>query len=216
MVEALVLKATRREKLGTRAARKQRCGGVIPAVIYGHKTEPVHVQLNQHDLTLEVQHHHRLVVVELDGKKERLLIKELQRDYLSESIIHVDLTRVSMDERVKLNVEIELKGVPAGLADGGLLDQMLSDVELECLVTNIPEKIRLVVSQLKLGESLSAGDLELPEGAKLITEPETPVAMVRARTEAAEPEEEEAVVEVDSKEPEVIGAKEKEEQEDTK
>ncbi|KPK74843.1 MAG: hypothetical protein AMJ79_13035 [Phycisphaerae bacterium SM23_30] len=202
MAETLLLKAQRREQSGTRAARRLRREGLIPAIIYGHKQEPAAVQLNGHDLKLELQHHHRLLDLELDGKREKCLVKEVQYDYLSEEVIHVDLTRVSLDERVKVTVEVELRGTPAGVSEGGVLNQLLTEVELECIVTNIPESIRMKVSHLQVGESLYAGDLELPEKTTLITPSEMPVAMVQM---AAEVVEEEVPVEAEAEaEPEVI------------
>jgi len=210
MVESLVLKAQKREQKGTRAARQLRIKGLVPAVIYGHKQEPVSVTLNFHDLALEVQHHHRLLEVELEGKKEKLLVKDVQYDYLGDTIIHVDLARVDLDERVQVTVEVVLKGTPMGVSEGGVLDQLLTEIQLECLVTDIPEEIRANVADLKEGEHLNAGQLELPSGASLVTEADASIAIVR--TKAAEVEEEEVAEEADTSEPEVI-TREKEEEE---
>ena len=210
MVETLLLKAEKREESGTRASRKLRGRGLIPAIIYGHKEEPTAVQLNGHDLSLELQHHHRLLDVELEGKRHKCLVKDVQYDYLGEHAIHVDLTWVSLDERVKVTVEVELRGTPAGISEGGALKQILNEVELECVVTNIPESLRVKISPLKLGETLTAGDLELPESTKLITPPETPIATVQMVAEEIEEEPAEAEAEAEP-EPEVI-AREKEEE----
>jgi large subunit ribosomal protein L25 len=209
MVETIILKAERRQGSGTRAACKLRSKGMVPAIIYGHKEEPTAVQLDGHDLLLELQHHHRLLDLELDGQRKKCLVKEIQYDYLGDKVIHADLTWVNLDERVKVMVELELRGTAAGVSEGGTLNQLLKEVELECLVTNIPESIRILVSSLKLGETLTAGELELPEHAELITAAESPVATVQMVAE--EVEEEEAPVEGEMEaEPEVI-AREKEE-----
>lgn len=205
MTETLVLKAQKREHVGTGAARKQRAQGLVPAIIYGHKQEPVAALLSYHDLALEIQHRHRLLEVELDGKVERFLLKDVQYDHLGDTIIHVDLTRVDMDERVNVTVEVILKGTPVGLTEGGTLDRVLTEVELECLVTDIPENIRVDIRHLKLGDSLLAGDLELPGKAKLLTEAESLIATVRLQVAKPEEEEkEEAVEEAEAGEPEVI------------
>ncbi|MBN2375624.1 MAG: 50S ribosomal protein L25 [Sedimentisphaerales bacterium] len=206
MVETIVLKAEKREQAGSRYSRKLRKQGLVPAIIYGHKTEPVAIQLNYHDLALELQHHHRLLDVELDGAQEKLLVKDVQHDYLGDKVIHVDLTRVNIDERVQVTVEVELRGTPVGVSEGGVLDQINTDIELECLVTAIPESVRALVSDLKIGETLVAGDLELPAGAKLISDPTTAIATVSVVAEEAE-EAEEAEVAEGEVEPEIIAKK---------
>lgn len=215
MVETLVLKAAKRIATGTRFARRQRKEGQVPAVIYGHKSEPVSVLLNYHDLALELQHHHRLLEVELEGKREKFLLKDVQYDYLGDTIIHVDFVRVSMDERVEVTVEVKLKGTPAGAADGGILEQMLTDIHLECLVTNIPESVTVRVNDLALDGVISAGDIELPKGAKLLTDTATMIATVRIPSETPEEIEEAEAGEGDV-EPEVIGRDKPEEETEEK
>jgi len=189
MVETLVIKAEKRQGAGTRAARKLRRQGLVPAVIYGHQKEPVAIQLNYHDVALEIQHRHLLLEVELDGEREKLLVKEVQYDHMYEKIIHVDLTRVSMDERVRVTVPVELRGSAAGTVDGGVLEQALSEVQLECPVTSIPENIRVTITGLQVGEALLAKDIELPPGSQLLTDPATVVAALRMLAEELEPEE---------------------------
>ena len=213
MVETLVLKADRRDKTGTREARRLRSRGKVPVIIYGHKQEPVSVALNYHDLALEVQHHHRLLGVELDGKTEQFLVKDIQYDYLGDTIIHIDLTRVDLDERVQVMVEVVLKGVPEGVHEGGMLAQLLTEVELECQVTAIPEGVRANIVHLKAGETLTAGDLELPDGASLVTDANAPVATVRIKAEEVEEETVEEAEAPESAEPEVITREKSEEQE---
>lgn len=209
MVEAIMLKAERRKQSGTRGARKLREAGLLPAIIYGHKEEPVAVQMNYHDLALELHHHHRLLEVALEGKRVQVLVKEVQYDHLGDKVIHVDLTRVSLDERVQVTVQLALRGTPAGASEGGVLEQVLSEIELECQVTNIPEEIRVPVSHLQVGQTLTAGELELPEGTNLITEADSPVVTVTVMAEEEEVEEAAADAEA---EPEVISKKPSEEE----
>jgi len=209
MVEAIMLKAERRNQSGTRNARRLREAGLLPAIIYGHQEKPVAVHMNYHDLALELHHHHRLLEVELEGKRVQVLVKEVQYDHLGDKVIHVDLARVSLDERVQVTVQVALRGTPAGVSEGGVLEQVISEIELECQVTNIPEEIRVPVNHLQVGQALTAGELELPEGTTLITEADSPVAMVTVMAEEEE-EEEEAAVEAEA-EPEVISKKPSEE-----
>ena len=204
MVESLVLKAERRTNTGTQVSRKLRAAGLVPAIIYGHKQDPVAVVLIYHDLALEVQHRHRLLDVELDGKAEKFLLKDVQYDHLGDRIIHVDLARVKVGERVQVAVTVELRGVPAGVAEGGVLDQLRAEVELECPVISIPEVIRVSVAHLNIGDTLTAGELEMPEGSKLVTESETPLVTVRVLAEEVE---EEVSAEGEGVEPEVISEK---------
>jgi large subunit ribosomal protein L25 len=180
----------------------------VPAVIYGHGEEVQAVQLNYHDLALELQHHHRVLTVELAGNQQQCLVKEIQHDHVRGNILHVDLTRVNLDERVEVHVALEFKGTPAGVEAGGVLNHILGEVELECPVASIPERIRAVVTGLNIGDSLTAGQLELPAGMTLLTDPQAMVAMV---TMAAVEVEEEVVAPEGAAEPEVIRREEAEE-----
>lgn len=201
MVETITLKAEKRTSVGTSVSRKLRKVGKIPAVVYGHGQEVLAIALNAHDFALEVQHHHRLMDVEIDGKVEKLLLKDVQYDYLHADMIHVDLVRVDLNERVEVTVPVELRGTAAGVNEGGVLDQILADIDLECVVTAIPESIRANVAELKIGESLLAKDLVLPAGATLVTDPNTVIAAVHVIAEEAV----EAAAEPGEAEPEVIG-----------
>ncbi len=201
MVETKVLQAKIRKSHGTQAARKERAAGLIPAIIYGHKQEPVSIVLDAHDLNIELMHHHRLLEIELDGKKEQFLLKDVQYDYLGDTVIHVDLNRVDLSERVEVSVEVAFKGTPKGVHEGGTLDIHQPTVELECLVTNIPESVRADVSEMKLGDDFVAGSLVLPDGVKLLTPPETVLAVISMVSEEAV---EEPSADTGATEPEVI------------
>jgi large subunit ribosomal protein L25 len=210
MPETIILKAQKREHLGSQASRKLRDKGLLPAVVYGHKEEPISIQLNYHDFAMEMQHHHRLLAVDLEGQEHRFLIKEVQFDHLGDKIVHVDLTRVDLNERVKVNVPIELKGQPKTTTEGAVVDHVLTRVELECVVTDIPEKIRLPIASLEVGRTITAGELQLPVGVTLITASETPVVTLRIISEELSTE---APAEAETAEPEVI-AREKAAEED--
>jgi len=211
MAETMILKASRREGLGSRVSRKLREQGQVPAIVYGHKTEPVAVALDYHLLELEIKHHHRLLDVDMEGRPEKLLIKEVQYNYLGDKILHVDLTRVDLDERVTVEVSIELRGAPVGVAEGGVLEQVAAEIEVECAVTNIPENIRVQVNDLKVGDTLTAGNVALPEGVTLASDPDMVIATVRVMAE--EPEAVAAPVESETTEPEIIAREKKEEAE---
>lgn len=196
------LKATKRGEQGTRKARKLRRDGQIPAVIYGHGKDPQSVTLKQHDVELVMHHGERLLEIDLEGQIENVLLKDVQYDAFGQEILHLDLARVDLNEMVTVTVPIVLRGTPAGAAEGGVLQQIVADVEIECMVRNIPDDIRAAVNELKVGDVLHMRDLPLPEGAKLKSDPETIVCSVTfVAEEVAAPA---AEGEAQALEPEVI------------
>jgi large subunit ribosomal protein L25 len=154
------------------------------------------------------------VNLQIGGKTQPCLFKDAQYDYLGATLLHLDLARVDLNERVKVHVPIELRGTPAGVKEGGVLRQELKDLEIECLVTHIPENLRVSVENLGLNEVLYARDIELAEGMVTTQDPDSVVATVRPPLVAEEPTET-AATEGASAEPEVI-AKGKEEAEEGK
>jgi large subunit ribosomal protein L25 len=183
-----------------------RKSGLVPGIIYGHGQTPVAVAVALRDLQAVLHHHDRLLELDLDGAKENALIKEVQLDAMQQEILHIDLARVSLDERVKVVVPVLLRGTPAGAADGGVLAQVLAEVHIECLVTAIPEDIRMSVAEMKLGDVIKLKDLPLPAGASLLGDHDAIVASVTLVVEEVAAPAAEAEV-VAGGEPEVIGAK---------
>ncbi len=213
--QATPIKGTLREKLGTHSARKLRREGYIPAIIYGHQQENLHIALPLNEFEHLLHQGAHLLEVDLNnGRKETVLLKEVQYNYLGTEPIHADLTRVDLTERVSVTVPLTFRGTAKGVKEGGILQQLLTEIEIECVVTEIPEEIKVNVSELEKGSVLHAKDIILPEGIKLVTDPETIVAMI---TEVAEEEEELPEAEAATEEPEVISkGKEKEETEERK
>jgi large subunit ribosomal protein L25 len=203
------LKATPRSDVGTRKSRKLRAQGAIPGIIYGHGEPPEAVTLSRHDVELVVHHGERLLEVDLEGRKQNVLVKEVQYDALGQVILHMDLTRVDLDERVEVTVPIILRGTPVGVSENGVLQQYIAQVQIECAVRAIPDDVRVSVAEMKVGNMLAMRDLPLPEGAKLVSDPELVVASVRVIAEEAVP----AAAEPGPAEPEVIGEKKEEEAE---
>lgn len=211
-MEEMTLTGEPRTKVGTRASRALRGSGKVPAVIYGHGEAPESVALDLHDVELALSHGARTLKVKVGRKKSQYLIKEVQYDYLDHTPIHLDLARVDLDERVKVRVGIELRGVPKGVSEGGMLDQHMADLEIECLVTEIPETLHPLVIELGLNDSLYVKDLELPSGVVALADPEDRVATVRALQEVPEAEAEPTEEgKEETAEPEVIGRARKEE-----
>lgn len=196
--------ARQRSELGSRANKRLRDSGFIPGVIYGHKEAVIPVTLPKKELTGYLNHGAHLFDVALDGKSEKVLVKEVQYDHLGIEVIHVDFARVSLDEKVELTVPLELKGTPKGEAEGAVLQQIVSELEIECLVTDIPDAIRHNVSDLGKDAVLHVKDLHLPQGVRALQDPDLIVATVR---EIVEEEPTAVAAEVGAAEPEVIGRK---------
>jgi len=179
-MEIITVKGERRDRTGKRPSRYLRDRGVLPAIIYGHGETPEAISLNEHEVEIALKHGARTLKVDLRGESKPYLIKEVQYDHLDHVPIHIDLARVDLNERVRVRVGIELRGVPKGVSEGGVLDQSLADIEIECVVTEIPETLHPIVSHLALGESLLVKDLQLPPGVVAITDGNDRVASVRA------------------------------------
>jgi large subunit ribosomal protein L25 len=197
-----------RSELGSRANKRLREAGFIPGVIYGHKEAVVPVTLPKKEVVGHLNHGAHVFDLSVEGKSEKVLVKEVQYDHLGIEVLHVDFARVNLDEKVEVTVPLELKGTPKGEADGGVLQQILSELDVECLVTEIPDVIRHVVTELALNDVLHIKDLKLPAGVKALQDEDLIVATVKEIIEeAAAP----AAGEEGSAEPEVIGKKEEEE-----
>lgn len=169
----ILLKAETRKEVGTKGAARLRKQKKIPAIVYGHKEQPTAIAIDQHAFAEGLHHGSRLFDVEIDGKTEKLLIKSVQHDYLGSTIIHADFLRVDLSEKVKVEVPLKFKGVPAGAQEGGILEEHLDRLEVECAVVAIPASIEVSVKALKVDESIFAKDVVLPAGVKLLTNPET-------------------------------------------
>jgi large subunit ribosomal protein L25 len=171
MPKQVLLKAEIRDKTGTAWAARTRKSGRIPAVVYGHKQETVAISLDAHDFIEGLSHGTRLLDVQIDAKKEKVLVKEVQYDHLGKDIIHVDLMRVDVTEMVKVAVPIELKGVAKGTHEGGIVEVHTARLEVECRATDIPQSIVVSVKELGVGDAVHASDIELPENVKLASSP---------------------------------------------
>lgn len=207
MNKTLLLEAQIREHTGSKAAARVRKQGQLPAVVYGHKQDPVAIALNAHEFSEGLHHGHRLMDVKIGGKIQKMIIKELQYDYLGRDIVHADLMRVDVMETVRVTVPIELKGTAQGTHEGGIVEEHADHIEVECLVTNMPESIVVPVKDLGVGQGIHAGEIALPDGVTLISSPETLLVAchVVAAAKSTEELEEEAPAA-----PEVIGEKKEE------
>ena len=204
-MDRATLAATKRQEIGTHAARRLRRQGLVPAVLYGRQRDTVHLSVPQKEFERLFHGGARLLDIEIGGTLEPVLIQDLQYDALGDHILHVDFTRVAMDEAITVTVPLELHGMPKGVTEGGTLEQGLMDIEVSCLPGDIPERIRIEVAHLEIGDTIHLGDLVGPPGVEFVGEDETPVVSVHAPQELEEPEEAAETQETLGTEPEIIG-----------
>lgn len=195
------ISAYKRDKLGSIESRRIRRAGRIPAVVYGHEQEPAHVSVEDHDLRHLIKNRERVFEIDVDGNVEETMLRELQWDTFGSEILHVDLVRINASERVTVEVPVQLRGTSPGVVSGGVLEQPLHTLELDCLAHSIPDSISIKINSLEIGDAVHVSDIEVPRGSKLHHEGDEVVVHVIApiTTEEVEPTEEEA------SEPEVIG-----------
>ncbi len=202
MAESVKVVVQPRTTTGSQAARRLRRQGLIPAVIYGHKEATVSVTLAAEDIEKVIRHGVHVVDLQVDGKTEKALIREVQWDHLGKDLLHVDFNRIAADERVVVTVPLMIRGTAPGVAQGGVLDQALHNLSVECLATQVPESIRVNVGELQLGQFIHVKELVLPEGVKAMTDPDVVVVHVAAKqVEEAAP----AAPAAETAEPEIIG-----------
>jgi len=188
--------ADSRESFGKGAARKLRAAGQIPAVIYGHGTQPRHVSLPGHQTSLLIRKANAIIELVVDGKQELTLVKDVQRDPVRQVIEHIDLVVVKKGEKVHVDVPIHVEGEAA---PGTNVLQDANTISIEVEATHIPERIAVSVEGLEVGAHITAGHIALPTGATLLSDPELLVIGVSAQAVAAaadEAEGAEAVAEV--------------------
>jgi large subunit ribosomal protein L25 len=201
----------RRQEQGSRACRRLRENGLIPANMYGHKQETVPLTVAADELTLLVRGGARVLDVDLDGKTEKVLFREVQWDYLGKEVVHVDLLRVDPNEKLTVEVKVELKGTAPGTLSGGVLDHALRTLTVECLAIQIPDSVQVKISNLEIGQALHVRELEIPPNTRILNNPEAVV--VRVAQPVAEIEAVAAVVgEEGPAQPEIIGRKVAEEE----
>jgi large subunit ribosomal protein L25 len=209
MADAEVLTVQKRDGRGSRIAEKLRKTGLIPAVVYGHKEATIPVSLSGEEVHTVLRHKVQIVDLKMDGGVQKAQIREVQWDHLGKEVLHVDLKRVSVDERIEISVPLELRGVAPGVTAGGVLDQPIHSLRIECLAVSVPESIRVNISELQQGAAIHVRDLQLPPDVKALDDPDAIV--VHVTVPQAEPEAAAAPA-AEQAEPEIIGRKAAEEE----
>jgi large subunit ribosomal protein L25 len=186
-MEAPILRALRRNRSGKGVARKIRAQGMIPAVLYG-SGENIPLTLQPQELlkilTLGENTIFRLEINGELGGDRQAIVRDLQRDPLKETLLHADLYRISMDVEITVSVPIVLQGMSRELSDiGGMINQLLHEIEIQCLPNLIPHELTIDVAHLGIGEVLHVRDLPVPQGIQVLAASDEVVASVSVRGE---------------------------------
>lgn len=182
------LKANLRKELGSRSARRLRDAGRIPATIQGGDKDHVDLCIDSQEFWTARRAHEHLFDIEVGGKAETAVVRELQWDSFGDAILHVEFKRVKRGEKLETEVELEFVGHPKG----GIVNHLVTHVTIRAIPSMIPDVIEIRVEELEPGDSIEAGQLLLPEGSELAMDPETRIAVINVPRAEVEPTEEEA------------------------
>ena len=193
MAKQVKLKAEQRTAVGRSATRKLKARGIIPAIVYGAKEKPQPLQVSARDINAMLSHaagENILVELEIAGEKSNrtALVQEIQHSPVGGNILHVDFHAVSMDEKIQAEVPLEPSGIPNGVKNfGGLLEQSLRYLPIECLPRDLPDRITVDVSNLNIGDSIHVRDIQLPDGVTAKVQPDLTAFSVLAPAVEEEP-----------------------------
>lgn len=223
-MEKVVLEATKRDVVGKQVKALRRAGK-LPAVIYGRRTEPININLEAHSASLVLGRltPSSLVTIKLDGTEYPTLVREKQRDYIKNRLLHIDFLAVSLDEKIRTSVSVVFRGVSSAVKDhNAVLVKNLEELEVECLPTDLPESIVVDISVLRRpGDGIRVHEVNVSDNVLILNDPDTMVAVATfARVEEVGvdvPGAEAAEAEAEEGEPELSverGKKEDEEEEE--
>lgn len=164
-----VFNVTQRSEVGRQANKRLRREGSIPAVLYGHNEASISLSVKKEEVAAALRHSGK--IVELKGAvTESALIRSVQWDTFGIDVLHVDLMRVSASETVDITISLELRGESPGARSGGVVNFITHEIEITCPVSTIPEHLYVNIGNLQLGDAIHASDVELPSGAKLLSD----------------------------------------------
>lgn len=218
-MENFTLNSELRDDAGKGAARKFRAEGRVPAVLYGHKESVVSLTVDEAEMRAILHAHPDSAIIDLTvagGDKVNALVREVQRHPASGKLLHIDFQRISLDEKVRVDVEVSLLGEPIGVKEqGGMIEHGTRSVTVLCLPREIPESITVEVAELKIGDAIKIKDVkERYSQLEFIDDEESTLAAVVPPRVEAKPAEEEEEVEEAAAEPELV-SKEGEPKEET-
>lgn len=190
-MEALELKAQVREEKGKGHAARLRREGQLPCVLYGSEIETLPLTVNTSDLEriLKNAGPNALIKVKVGRKEYISLVRDIQTHPVNKEYLHADLQQISLKEKLQTTVPLQVVGESPGVRDGGMLQQAVREIEVECLPTDIPDSIEVDISELAFGDSIFAGDLKAGPGVEILAEPDMLVISVVAPQAEEEPAE---------------------------
>ncbi|MHC5065320.1 MAG: 50S ribosomal protein L25 [Planctomycetota bacterium] len=163
-MKVATLKGNNRSEKGSNQVARLRSAGMVPGVIYGGGADPLSISLDDRDVARELRQHHRVFKIEVGGKTESVYMQDVQYDTLSDLPLHLDFKRIDLSVDLELEVELKFLGHPAGLSKGGRLIKDHNSILVKCKPDSVPEEVVLNIAKLDLGEQLTVGALEMPEG----------------------------------------------------
>jgi large subunit ribosomal protein L25 len=206
MAEAIAVQV--RDSRGKRNARRLRAAGQIPAVLYGHGEGTVALSVPTDQVSAIVRHGTRVVDL-TGGVTQQALIRDLQWDVYGTHLLHLDLARISAEDVIQMHVPVELRGAAPGVKDGGVIEHLRHELEIECRASQIPEKLQINVNELQIGQEITVAGISLPEGVRVLDDPEAIVVQCVQPKDELEGE----APELGAAEPELIGRKPTDEEE---
>ena len=195
------LSAELRDTTGTRAVRRMRSAGQLPGVVYGAGGDTVPIMLSSAEVAKHMEHeafYSHVLTLHLKGRKEQVILRSVQRHPVRSDVLHIDLQRIRKDEKLRMTVPLHFVGeevAPGIKQESGLFSHLMSEVEVSCLPSDLPEFLEVDVSGLHIGEPVHLSQLQLPEGVELVELAhghDHAVVVINVRREQLEPEEEEA------------------------
>ncbi len=209
---AITLKAKKRENLSRSTTKQLRKDGYIPGVVYGKSQEPITVSVNNIDLIKTIRDEGRNAIISLEIEDEKpvdVMVHDYQKEIVKDDIIHVDFFAVDMAEEMDVQVPVRIEGEAIGVKEGGVLQQPIFELQVRAKPADIPEEITVDVTNLNIGDSLAVQDIEKTGNYEILDDPETTVVVILA----PDTDDVEADTDVDeSIEPELVGAKDDEEE----
>jgi large subunit ribosomal protein L25 len=213
MAVEMKLAVAKRSVKGSTACRRLRRAGRIPGVVYGHAIDPQDIEISWETLAPVLKAGSRVVDLDVEGHVEKAMFRDIQWDTFGSEVNHVDFLRIDPNDRVEVEVPIVLKGTAPGTLAGGVLDFHLHSVTLECLAIAIPDNISVKIGDLQIEQAIHVRDLELPANSVVKNDPETVVVQVKHIIEV-DATAGEAGAEPGPTQPEIVGRKVKETDED--
>jgi large subunit ribosomal protein L25 len=189
-MERQTLQAFERKELKKGAARRLRREGKIPGIIYGsHVPKPVAVLHREFEKKFHTVSENTIITLELGKETHDVLVKDYQEDIIKGLITHIDFYEIEKGKVLRTNIPVEIVGLAPGVKEGGLIEERLHEIEVECLPRDIPESFKVDVSSMEIGDTIHVGELEVPAGVRILSMTDQVLVTVTTQKEVLEPEE---------------------------